>query len=96
MDVVEIAVVRRDRHDRAEVGRPSAATWIDVNPPYEMPHIPTEPLHHGWDASHSTASYPSRVSSAVYSSSATPPDDPVPRTSTQRGRNHGQRTIRRA
>src|SRR5262245_48538032 len=60
-----------------------AATWIDVKPPYEMPHIPTEPLHHGCTASHSTASYPSRVSSAVYSSSATPPDDPVPRTSSR-------------
>ena len=77
-------------------GGRSAATWIDVNPPYEMPHIPTEPLHHGWDASHSTASYPSRVSSAVYSSSATPPDDPVPRTSTRqsakpRAANHSPR-----
>jgi hypothetical protein len=44
-----------------------AATWIAVNPPYEIPHIPTAPLHHGWAASHSTASTPSRVSSAVYS-----------------------------
>ena len=38
-----------------------------------MPHIPTSPVHQGCDASHSTASYPSRVSSAVYSSTATPP-----------------------
>ena len=48
-----------------------------------MPHIPTAPVHHGWAASHSTASNPSRVSSSVYSSSATPADEPVPRTSTR-------------
>ena len=59
------------------------ATWMAVNPPYEMPHIPTLPEHHGWAASQATASTPSRVSSAVYSSRATPKDDPVPRTSTR-------------
>ncbi len=64
-------------------GGRSFATWIAVKPPYEIPHIPTAPVHHGWVASHSTASKPSRVSSSVYSSSATPPDDPVPRTSTR-------------
>lgn len=45
--------------------------------------MPTAPEHHGWEASHSTASYPSRASSAVYSSSAVPADEPVPRTSTR-------------
>ena len=34
----------------------------------------------GWLASHSTASYPSRVSSAMYSSRLTPCELPVPRT----------------
>ncbi len=48
-----------------------------------MPHMPTAPVHHGWAASHSTASYPSRVSASVYSSRATPADDPVPRTSSR-------------
>src|SRR3954454_23751194 len=72
------------------------ATWIAVNPPYEMPHIPTFPSHHGWAASQATASTPSSVSSAVYSSSATPPDEPVPRTSTRhraypRAANHAPR-----
>ena len=52
-----------------------------------MPHIPTLPLHHGWAASHSTASYPSRVSSSVYSSRATPGELPVPRTSSRHSAN---------
>ncbi len=48
-----------------------------------MPHMPTLPLHHGWAASHSTASYPSSVSASVYSSSAIPGEEPVPRTSSR-------------
>ena len=63
-----------------------------------MPHMPTLPLHQGWAASHSTASYPSRVSASVYSSYATPPDEPVPRTSTRhrakpRAASHSPRAV---
>ena len=60
-----------------------AATWIEVKPPYDSPHIPTAPLHHGCAASHSTASWPSSVSASVYSSVATPWELPVPRTSSR-------------
>ena len=52
-----------------------------------MPHMPTLPLHHGCAASHSTASYPSSVSASVYSSSATPGEEPVPRTSSRHSAN---------
>ena len=52
-----------------------------------MPHMPTLPLHHGCAASHSTASYPSSVSASVYSSSATPGELPVPRTSSRQSAN---------
>ena len=52
-----------------------------------MPHMPTLPLHHGCAASHSTASYPSSVSASVYSSSATPGELPVPRTSRRQSAN---------
>ena len=63
-----------------------------------MPHIPTLPLHQGWAASHSTASYPSRVSASVYSSRATPGEEPVPRTSSRhrakpRAASHSPRAV---
>jgi hypothetical protein len=35
------------------------AIWIELNPPQEMPHIPTAPVHHGWAASHEMTASPS-------------------------------------
>ena len=40
-------------------------------------------MHHGWAAIQATTSTPSRCSASVYSSSATPPELPVPRTSSR-------------
>src|SRR3990170_1862854 len=41
-------------------GGASAATWIAVKPPYDMPIMLTWPSHHSWEASHSTSWWPSR------------------------------------
>ncbi len=57
------------------------ATWSEVKPPYEVPNIPTLPLHHGCSASHAIAATPSSCSCPQYSSSAVPSESPVPRTS---------------
>ena len=60
------------------------AIWIELNPPHEIPHIPTAPLHHGWAASHAITSSPSRCSSSEYSKSGGVPSlAPVPRMSTR-------------
>lgn len=44
-------------------GGASAAAYHCVCPRYETPAIPTLPSHHGWAATHSTVSKPSRRSS---------------------------------
>ena len=33
-------------------GGRSAAIWSELNPPQELPIIPTLPVHQGWAASH--------------------------------------------
>ncbi len=61
-----------------------SATWIALNPPHEMPHMPTAPVHHGWAASQAMTSSASRCSVSVYSPSGrVPPLRPVPRMSTR-------------
>jgi hypothetical protein len=45
--------------------------------------MPIRPVDHGWAASHATASNPSCVWRAVYSSSAIPGELPVPRMSSR-------------
>ncbi|HEX9717281.1 MAG TPA: hypothetical protein VGA93_04990 [Actinomycetota bacterium] len=59
------------------------ATWIELNPEYDVPYIPTVPVDHSRDASHATISFMSRCSISGYSSSARPSEVPVPRTSTR-------------
>ena len=59
------------------------ATWMELNPEYDVPYMPTEPEHQSWSASHAITAQRSRCSCGGYSSSATPSEDPVPRTSTR-------------
>jgi hypothetical protein len=59
----------------------SAATCSELKPLYDVPNIPTLPLDHGCSASHAIVSTWSCHSRSVYSSTAMPCDDPVPRTS---------------
>ncbi len=60
-----------------------AATWRLLNPPQEMPIIPTRPLHQGWAAIHRIASSPSASSCSRYWSTMIPSDSPEPRMSTR-------------
>ena len=62
-------------------GGRSAATWSALKPEYEVPYIPTLPFDHSCAASHAIVATWSSSSRAVYSSTAFPSDEPVPRTS---------------
>jgi hypothetical protein len=60
------------------------AIWMALNPPQEIPHIPTLPFDHGCPASQAITSIPSSCSCSVYSPSGTTPSlAPVPRMSTR-------------
>ena len=67
----------------ASSGGLRAATCSALNPPQEMPIIPTFPEHQGWAAIHAMTSSASRVSWSEYSSVRTPPESPLPRMSTR-------------
>ncbi|SLI50057.1 Uncharacterised protein [Mycobacteroides abscessus subsp. abscessus] len=60
-----------------------AATCRLLNPPQEMPIIPTLPSHQGWSASHAITSQASSCSVGRYSSVSTPSESPLPRRSTR-------------
>src|SRR5919108_309288 len=60
-----------------------AATCRPLNPPHEIPIIPTAPLHHGCSASQAMTSSASSRSWGRYSSSRIPSESPVPRRSTR-------------
>jgi len=60
-----------------------AATWRLLNPPHEMPIMPTLPSHHGCSASHSITWQASSCSVSRYSSNNTPSESPLPRMSTR-------------
>ena len=64
-------------------GGPSIAAWSVANPAYELPNIPTEPVHQGCSASQAMTAHRSSASVAGYSSTATPSEVPVPRVSTR-------------
>ena len=64
-------------------GGRSIATWIELNPPHDVPYIPTFPVHQSCAASHVMTSQTSACSCGWYSSSAMPWDDPVPRRSSR-------------
>jgi len=53
-----------------------AAIARAVLPPYDAPQIPVLPVHHGWRAIHSRASWPSRASWSANAVGATPSDSP--------------------
>ncbi len=58
--------------------------WIELNPPQEMPNIPTLPLENFWRASQAITSSPSRCSISEYSYGMSAPSlEPVPRMSTR-------------
>ena len=67
---------------RSAGGRRIAA-WMAEKPPQLIPNIPTAPVLHGWAASHSITATVSRISRSEYSSTATPVELPVPRTSSR-------------
>ena len=64
-------------------GGRSIASWIELNPEYDVPYIPTEPVDQSRVASQSITVTRSVRSIAGYSSSAIPSLVPVPRTSTR-------------
>ena len=64
-------------------GGRSHATCSELKPEYDVPYMPTAPVHHGCSASQAMTSHRSRCSCSGYSSVASPSDDPVPRTSTR-------------
>ena len=43
------------------------AMWIELNPPHEIPNMPTLPFENFWRASHAMTSSPSRCSISLYS-----------------------------
>jgi hypothetical protein len=59
------------------------ATWIELKPLYDVPNMPTRPVHHGWAASQAMTATRSSCSRAGYSSTATPVEEPVPRRSSR-------------
>ena len=79
MGVVGVAVVGRVHGDDSLEGGRWAATWRPLNPPQDLPIIPTAPLHHGWEAIQAMASTASSCSWTVYSSVSTPCGVPGPR-----------------
>src|SRR5215468_1881089 len=69
---------------RAGGGGWRVAIWIELNPPHEIPHMPTAPVHHGCSASHAITASASRCSCSVYSPSGSSPSlFPVPLMSTR-------------
>ena len=60
-----------------------AATCSPLNPPQEMPIIPTAPEHQGWAAIQAITASASESSVSEYSSSKKPSESPVPRMSTR-------------
>ena len=60
-----------------------AAICTELNAPYEMPVMPTLPLHQGCFDSQSITWSVSWCSFTAYSSSGKPSDAPVPRTSSR-------------
>ena len=78
VDVVGVAVVGRiERHDRAERGRPSIAACSVANPAYELPNMPTAPVHHGCSASQAMTAH---MSSASTAGTRRPPRPPTIRS----------------
>ena len=67
----------------ASSGGRRAATCSELNPPQEMPIIPTFPEHHGCAAIQARTSSASSPSCWEYSSVRTPPESPLPRMSTR-------------
>ncbi len=60
------------------------AIWIELKPPQEIPHMPTEPVHQGWSASQAMTTSASRCSCSVYSPAGSSPSLlPVPLMSTR-------------
>jgi hypothetical protein len=60
------------------------AMWIELNPPHEMPNMPTLPSEKGREASQAITCSPSRCSISLYSYGiSTPPLFPVPLMSTR-------------
>ncbi len=53
-----------------------------LNPPQEIPIIPTRPLHQGCSLSQRMTATPSSISDCRYWSTSTPSDSPEPRIST--------------
>src|SRR5919108_671553 len=82
---------RRNRSSEASMATmaPSAggrrmASWIELKPPHEIPHIPTAPFDHGCAASQAMTASPSSSSRSLYSPSGSRPSlRPVPRMSTR-------------
>ncbi len=64
-------------------GGRSHAICSELNPEYDVPHIPTLPSHHGWSASQPITSTRSDCSTTGYSSVASPSEEPVPRRSSR-------------
>ena len=62
-------------------GGRSAATWSELNPPHEMPVMPTDPLHQGCAAIQAMTETPSSSSCCRYSSSRMASESPEPRMS---------------
>jgi hypothetical protein len=59
------------------------ATWIELKPPQDLPHIPTRPFDPSISESNRMISTASSSSCSEYSrGGSTPSDEPVPRTST--------------
>ncbi len=57
--------------------------WMVAKPPYDVPYMPTAPVHQSCAASQAITSHMSSVSMARYSAAAMPSDVPVPRMSTR-------------
>ena len=64
-------------------GASSHAICSELKPEYDVPNMPTRPLHHSCAASQATTSTRSACSAGGYSSVASPADEPVPRRSSR-------------
>ena len=65
--VLEQVLGRVDRDDRLERGQFRAAIWIELNPPQEMPNMPTLPFDQACFDSQSITTSPSACSMSEYS-----------------------------
>ena len=63
-----------------------AAICSPLNPPHDLPMMPTRPVHHGCAASQASTSSASSCSCGRYSSSMTPSESPEPRMVDAHGR----------